>query len=150
MGDFFMTRNIDFLNDVYQNAEMGIVGIVDVLYKVKNEKLKKEMEREKKEFQKVIKKCEKLLKRFKSNPKKIGFMAKMSSEFYSEMKLTKDNSDDIILKMMIEGSYKSVGILTVKLMKYDTVEDEVRDLGDKLLQVINDNITQLKKFNKIC
>jgi len=150
MGDFFMTRNIDFLNDVYQNAEMGIVGIVDVLYKVKNEKLKKEMEREKKEFQKVIKKCEKLLKRFKSSPKKIGFMAKMSSEFYSEMKLTKDNSDDIILKMMIEGSYKSVGILTVKLMKYDTVEDEVRDLGDKLLQVINDNITQLKKFNKIC
>ena len=46
-------RNIDFINDIYQNAEMGIVGINDVLYKVKNDKLKKEMEKEKKDFQKV-------------------------------------------------------------------------------------------------
>lgn len=150
MGDFFMTRNINFLNDIYQNAEMGIVGIDDVLYKVKDDKLKKEIEREKKEFIKIIKKCEKLLTGYKCKPKKISFMTKMSSEMYSEMKLMKENADDIILKMMIEGSYKSVGILTAKLMEYDDVESEVKDLGQKLLKIINTNICELKKLDNIC
>jgi len=145
-----MTRNINFLNDVYQNAEMGIVGINDILYKVKNDKLKKEIEREKKEFQKIIKSCEKILKEYKCKAKKINFMAKMSSEFMSEMKLTKENSDDVILKMMIEGSYKSVGILTTKLMEYDDVESKVKVVGEKLLKIINDNLKQLKNFDKIC
>jgi len=145
-----MTRNINFLNDVYQNAKMGIVGINDILYKVKNDKLKKEIEREKKEFQKIIKSCEKILKEYKCKAKKINFMAKMSSEFMSEMKLTKENSDDVILKMMIEGSYKSVGILTTKLMEYDDVESKVKVVGEKLLKIINDNLKQLKNFDKIC
>ncbi|MBE6148081.1 MAG: hypothetical protein E7167_01015 [Firmicutes bacterium] len=145
-----MTKNINFLNDVYQNAEMGIVGIDDVLYKVKDDKLKREIEREKKEFQKITRKCTKLLSGYKCKPKKINFMTKMSSEFYSEMKLMKENADDIILKMMIEGSYKSVGILTTKLMEYDTIDTEVKAVGEKLLKLINDNISQLKKFDKIC
>lgn len=150
MGDFFMTRNIDALNDIYQNAEMGIVGINDVLYKIKNDKLKKELEKVKKDFGKILRRCEKLLKDYKCKPKKINFMAKMSSEFYSEMKLTKENSDDIIIKMMIEGSYKSVGILTTKLMEFDSVDMDVKSLAEKLLDLINDNISRLKKFDKIC
>lgn len=145
-----MIKNIDFLNDIYQNAEMGIIGIDDVLYKVKNEKLKNELQREKKVFQKITKKCTKLLNSYKCKPKKISFMTKMSSEFYSEMKLMKENVDDIILKMMIEGSFKSVGILTTKLMEYDTAEKEIKLLGDKLLKLINDNIECLKKLDKIC
>ena len=145
----FLTKNIDYTNDIYQNAEMGIIGIDDVLYKVKNDKLKKELEKEKKDFQKILKQCIKILKDYKCKPKKIGMMAKMSSEFYSEMKLVKENSDDIILKMMIEGSYKSIGILTTKIMKHDSADNEVKALGEKLLKQINNNVERLKKFDKI-
>lgn len=145
-----MTKNIDYLNDIYQNAEMGIIGIDDVLYKVKNDGLKKELEREKKEFLKITKKCTKLLNNYKCKPKKINMMTKMSSEIYSEMKLMKENADDVILKMMIEGSYKSVGILTAKIMVNDSVEEETKDLSEKLLKIINNNIKRLKKFDKIC
>lgn len=145
-----MTRNVDFVTDIYHNAEMGIIGINDVLYKIKNDKFRKEVEREKREYQKILKSCEKVLKDFKCKVKKIGFMTKMSSEFMSEMKLTKENSDDIILKMMIEGSYKSIGILTTKLMEYDGAEEKVKDIAKKLLDIIDNNIKQLKNFDKIC
>jgi len=146
----FLTKNIDFLNDIYQNAQMGIIGIDEVLYKVKDDKLKRELEREKKGFNKIITKCTKNLKEYKCKPKKISFMTKMSSEFYSEMKLKSENCDDIILKMMIEGSYKSVGILTTKLMTNDDLSQVSLDLADKLLEMINSNIEHLKKFDKIC
>ena len=62
----------------------------------------------------------------------------------------KENADDVILKMMIEGSYKSVGILTAKIMVNDSVEEETKDLSEKLLKIINNNIKRLKKFDKIC
>lgn len=145
-----MTRNIIFVNDIYQNAEMGIIGINDVLYKVRDGGLKKELEKEKKNYQKILKACEKILKEYKCKAKKINFMAKMSSEFVSEMKLNKENADDVILKMMIEGSYKSVGILTTKLMEYDDVDSKVKAIGEKLLKLINDNLKALKNFDKIC
>ena len=66
------------------------------------------------------------------------------------MKLNKENADDIILKMMIEGSYKSVGILTTKLMEYDDVDSKVKAIGEKLLKLKNDNLKALKNFDKIC
>ena len=146
MGDFFVTKNIDYLNDLYQNAEMGVVGIDDVLYKVKDKILKKELERERKEFNKIMKKIAKLLSSYKNKPKKINFMTKMSSEFYSEMKLRRENSDGVILKMMIEGSYKSVGIITTKMIENDMANKAVKTLGEKLLKVINDNIEKLKRI----
>lgn len=145
-----MEKNIEILNDIYQNAEMGIIGIDDVIYKIKDEKLKKEIIKEKKEYQKILKCCEKVFDKYKCKPKKITQMTKISSCFYSEMKLIKDNSDSLILKMMIEGSYKSVGILTTKIIINDEVDKTVRKVGEKLINLINDNISELKKFNKFC
>ena len=73
-----MEKNIELLNVLYQNAEMGIIGIEDVLYKVHHPKLLKELEIEKKEYQKIIKNVKKMLKSKHGQSKPINMFAKIS------------------------------------------------------------------------
>ena len=144
-----MEKNIELLNVLYQNAEMGIVGIEDVIYKVHNQKLYKELESEKKEYQKIIKYVKRMLKAENGQSKPINILAKISSSLYSDMKLMKSESDKLIIKMMIEGSYKSIGILTTKKLEYENVELDIKDFLDSFIKILNKNISNLIKIDKI-
>lgn len=150
MGDFFMQINVDALNDIYQNAQMGIVGIDDVLNKTKNPKLYKELLKEKKEYQKILKSVKKMISDEHGTVKEINLMAKIGSEIYSEMKLMKNENDKFIIKMMIEGSYKSIGILTTKRLSYEHASNDVKKIMDDFISKLNTNIDTLKKIDKIC
>ena len=149
MGDFLMNDNINFINVLYQNAEMGIIGINDITSHITNNKLRKEINREKKEYQNIVNACKKLMKKEKNECKSISIMAKMSSSMYSEMKLLKDDSDQIIIKMMIEGTYKSIGILTTKEMEYKNIANEVKKLNNKFILTLMDNVNNLKNIMKL-
>ena len=144
-----MEKNVELLNVLYQNAEMGIVGIEDVIYKVHNQKLCKELESEKKEYQKIIKYVKRMLKAENGQSKPINILAKISSSLYSDMKLMKSESDKLIIKMMIEGSYKSIGILTTKKLEYENAELDIKDFLDSFIKILNKNISNLIKIDKI-
>ena len=144
-----MEKNIELLNVLYQNAEMGIIGIEDVIYKTHHPKLLKELEIEKKEYQKIIKNVKKMLKHNHGQSKPINMLAKISSTIYSDMKLMKDESDKSIIKMMIEGSYKSIGILTTKKLEYENIEPDIKDFFDLFIKTLNKNINDLIKIDKI-
>ena len=143
-----MNENIDFINVLYQNAEMGIIGINDITSHITSSKLQKEINREKKEYQNIVNICKKLMKKEKDKCKSVGIMAKMSSSMYSEIKLLKDDSDEIIIKMMIEGTYKSIGILTTKEMEYKNISNELKKLNNKFILTLMDNVNNLKNIMK--
>ena len=144
-----MEKNIELLNVLYQNAEMGIIGIEDVLYKAHHPKLLKELEIEKKEYQKIIKYVKKMLKIEHGQSKPINMLAKISSSLYSDLKLMKNESDKLIIKMMIEGSYKSIGILTTKKLEYDNASRDIIELLDLFVKTLNRNVDNLMKLDKI-
>jgi hypothetical protein len=144
-----MKKNIDLLNVLYQNAEMGIVGIDDVIYKIKHPKLLKELQHEKKQYQKILKQVVKRLKKEHGKSKPINMFAKISSGLYSEMKLMKEDNDKLIIKMMIEGSYKSIGILTSKNLEYDQSAGDIQSLLKDFIKILSKNIELLKKIAQI-
>lgn len=149
MGDFFMEETIELLNTMYQNAEMGIIGIEDVIYKIRNSKLLKELENEKKEYHKILKTVKKLLKEVNGKQKPVNMWAKISSSIYSEMKLMNKENDQIIIKMMIEGTYKSIGILTTKEIEDANVSDDVKDVLDIFIKTLKNNIQSLKNIDAL-
>ena len=57
MGEFFMKEkqndNIIFLNLIYQNAEMGLIGIDTILKKITDEKLAKLVSEQYKEYEQI-------------------------------------------------------------------------------------------------
>lgn len=130
------------LSDIYQNAQMGIEGIDMVLYKIRSKKLYKIINKEKKEYQKIIKKAKCLAKENKEKITPVSSIAKLSSEIMSNFKLMKNDSDEEIVKMMIEGTYKSLGLLTGKLIIQNN--EKTRKLGQEFVNLLEDNIKELK------
>lgn len=134
-----MDENI--IKDIYENMEMGIIGIDEVLYKAQDKSLLKEMKGLKKEYQKILVCCKKYLEDHGEALPQISMMTKMSTEVMSQMKLLKDNSDPVILDMMIKGTNKSLDILSSKKIDYDS-------LNIMSLKIISNTFSLLTRSQK--
>ena len=138
--------DVEFLQFIYKNAEMGIIGINDVITAASNEKFEKLLNNQKEEYQNICKEAEDILKKYGKNTEENGMMAKMSSKMMSEMSLMKDDSDQTIAKMMMEGTNKGVIAVTEKINAYNNNDAEIVVLAGKLKATLEKNIDELKKY----
>lgn len=140
-----MKENEELLNYINKNSEMGIVGINDILFKVKSKKIYTIISKEKEEYEEICKKCQKLAKKFNFKLEKISSLAIMGSEMFSQMKLMKDDSEKNIVEMMINGSYKGLVVLKDRINQYKEADKEILMLANVLYDTINNNLEKLKK-----
>lgn len=143
----FLT-DIQIAKDIYQNAKMGIVGIDEVIFKVKNKRLLKEITNEKKEYDEICKACKYFLKRKKEEVVEPNMMAKMGSEFMTQMKLFKDDSDKIIIEMMLKGTDKSIDIISNKKEEAQNGCMKIKKIINDMLSILNESKINLEKINK--
>ncbi len=141
-----MSEEVEFLNYIYKNAEMGIIGIDDVITKSSNEKFTKLLKSQKEDYEEICKEAKDILKKYGKSNEEIGVMAKMSTKMMAEMSLMKEESDQIIAKMMMEGSNKGVIEITEKINAYNNIDAEIVVLANKLKSTLEKNIDELKKY----
>ena len=141
-----MSEEVEFLNYIYKNAEMGIIGIDDVITKSSNEKFTKLLKSQKEDYEEICKESKDILKKYGKSNEEIGVMAKMSTKMMAEMSLMKEESDQIIAKMMMEGSNKGVIEITEKINAYNNIDAEIVVLANKLKSTLEKNIDELKKY----
>lgn len=135
----------NFLNSIYKTSEMGIVGIDDVIEKTKTLELSNLLLEQRKDYEVILKKCNKLLKENEFTKKKLGNAAKVSSKIMANMKVTLDNSDSCIAKLMIEGTNKGIIKMTKFLNKLKR-DNNIKKLGEDLLNIMNTNLENLKAY----
>lgn len=135
----------NFLNSIYKTSEMGIVGIDDVIEKTKTLELSNLLLEQRKDYEVILKKCNKLLKENEFTKKKLGNAAKVSSKIMANMKVTLDNSDSCIAKLMIEGTNKGIIKMTKFLNKLKK-DNNIKKLGEDLLNIMNTNLENLKAY----
>ena len=144
-----MNENMELLNFVYENAEMGVHtlnNLSDILRK-KDNKIKGLIEDELKEYNNFLKESEKLLKKNKLEPKKINLMAKISSKMGIAMETMKDNSDPAIASMVIEGLTMGIVEMETKIESYKKIVDKkILKLSNKFLKFQEEEIEKLKTF----
>lgn len=138
--------NIDFLNTIYKTSEMGIVGINDIIDKVKKEKFRDFLNEQREEYNKVLKKAEKLFTSFGMEEKELNAFVKVNSKVVSEMKLMTNSSDETIAKMMMEGTNKGVIKLNKAKNENKDIDQEVLDLALELLSIMEHNLEELKIY----
>lgn len=144
-----MNENMELLNFVYENAEMGVHtlnNLSDIL-RNKDNKIKGLIEDELKEYNSFLKEAEKLLKKNKIEPKKTNLMAKISSKMGIAMETMKDNSDPAIASMVIEGLTMGIVEMETKIENYKKLVDKkVLKLSTKFLKFQEKEIEKLKTF----
>ncbi len=139
-------ENIEFLNYIYKNAEMGVIGIDDVITKVDDEKFIKLLKIQREEYKTCENEALNILKKYGQSNESVGTMAKVSSKVMAEMELLKDNSVNTVAKMMMEGTNKGIIEITEKINAYDSNDAEVVVLAGKLKATLEKNIDDLKKY----
>lgn len=144
-----MNENMELLNFVYENTEMGVHtlnNLSDIL-RNKDNKIKGLIEDELKEYNSFLKEAEKLLKKNKVEPKKTNLMAKISSKMGITMETMKDNSDPAIASMVIEGLTMGIVEMETKIENYKKLVDKkILKLSTKFLKFQEEEIEKLKTF----
>ena len=144
-----MNENMELLNFVYENAEMGVhtLNILSDTLSKRDNKIKGLIEDELKEYNNYLKESEKLLKKNKIEPKKTNLMAKLSSKMGITMETMKDNSDPAIASMVIEGLTMGIVEMQTKIENYKKLVDKkILKLSIKFLKFQEEEIEKLKIF----
>lgn len=144
-----MNENLELLQCIYQNADMGRKSLTDLLkgIKEKSNKIKTVISEEVKGYEKFYKESEKLLKKNKVTPKDKGVMADVMSKMGIYKEIRTDNSDSALAEMVIEGF--TMGNLEIGkvLTNYEKVCDKkVVKLAKDLIEFGDNEIKKLKRF----
>lgn len=141
-----MDENIEMLNYIYQNAEMGKVTIEQILKEVEDLEFRDVLKEQLKDYEYIIEKSDSLLSDEGKLPKGINSMPKIMSYFKIKLDMIKDDTSSHIAEMMMEGSNMGITEITKNLNKYENVDNEIKDLASRLLKIEQDNIEKLKPY----
>ena len=139
-------QNVEYLNCIYKNANMGIIGIDDIIEKVNSSEFEKVLNNEKNEYDAICREAINILKKYGKKEEDVSSLAKVSTKIMSEMKLLKETTDEVIAKMMIEGTNKGIIEVSEKINSYNNSDSEIVLLLNKLSELLKNNIEELKKY----
>ena len=149
MGDFYMKEqnntNIKFLNLIYQNAEMGLIGIDTVIGKVENEAIAKLIGEHRKEYEEFLEDARKILIKYGAKEEEVSKLKSLSSKAMANA-MTMGKTDKEIAKLMMEGNQKGVLEITAELNQYEGDDEEILDLAHKLLATEEHNREEFKQY----
>lgn len=144
-----MNENVELLEIIYENSNMGTSSTSDVLRAVKDKecKIKKLLEEINKGYEKFVKESMALLKKYKTEPQKIGAFSKMMASMGIKKEIMMDNSDAKIADMLIQGITMGNLEITKKIDNYEKVADQkVLNLAIKLKKFGEEMIEKLKPY----
>ncbi len=137
--------NIKFLNLIYQNAEMGLIGIDAVIKKVESDKIAKLIKEQRKEYVQFLDDAKKILLKYGAKEEEISKLKNLSSKAMANV-MTMGKSDKEIAKLMMEGNQKGVLEITAELNEYEGNDEEILDLAHKLLATEEHNREEFKEY----
>lgn len=149
VGDFYMkerqNKNIIFLNLIYQNAQMGLIGIDTVIKKVENNKIAKLIQEQRKEYEKFLEDAKSILIKYGAKEEEISKLKELSSKAMAEV-MTMNKGDKEIAKLMMEGNQKGVLEITAELNQYEGDDEEILNLAKRLLETEEHNREEFKQY----
>ncbi|MCX8074695.1 MAG: hypothetical protein N2749_03810 [Clostridia bacterium] len=141
-----MSRDVEFLNYIAQNAKMGIDTLTVILKDIEGRDFKKILLEQLEEYMKVYDKCSEILHDMNTEYKDFSVFQKASTYMATKLNIAKDDSHSHIAEMIIQGSTMGVTDITKKINEYSEVDEKVQLIANKLLKIEENNIEEMKKY----
>ena len=138
--------NTNLLIAVYQNLQTAMQSISNVIEKVKDSRLKKELKAEYKEYDSLMDKCEEMAKNADIELKNNNFFQKMRMWFSVNMATMLDKSNRKIASINIVGSTMGVIDLMGVVSDSKKAKKELLDFAKHVLEYEEGNIEKLKPY----
>ena len=141
-----MSADAEMLNFIYQNSQMGVETLNQLIPMIDNEAFKKRIEAQLKEYEQIHEEAKKLLNRHGYDEKGIGALEKIMAYLMIDMKTLMDKSSSHIAEMLIQGSNMGIIDAVKRINKYEKeAEKEVTALMKRLLKFEENNVERLKE-----
>ena len=141
-----MNQNAELLNFIYQNSQMGVDTINQLIDIVEDENFKKQLRSQLNEYKEIHSAAKKALNENGYDEKGIGTLEKIRTYLMINMQTVTDKTSSHISEMLLIGS--NIGVINAvkNLKKYKNSESDVYKLMERLLKFEENNIQQLKEF----
>ena len=138
--------NIELLNAIYKNVDMGTHAIDSIIDKVSDQKLQKLILKQNKIYETILADCEKLATHMAEELNGINPFAKMSSSASINMKTLINNEASHIAEMMIQGTTMGITDVIKAMGEYPTAHDEIKNVAIRLQHSEEEFVDSLKTF----
>jgi hypothetical protein len=141
-----MDGNKEMLNYIYQNSQMG-VNTIEQLVKISEDgKFIDYLDSQLKEYKEINHKVMEIIDEMGFEEKGIGTLGEISTYMMINMKTLMDKSTSHIAEMMINGSTMGIIQATKALKNHHDTDKNIAALMEKLIETEENNFQQLKKF----
>ena len=141
-----MSADAEMLNFIYQNSQIGVETLNQLIPMIDNEAFKKRIEAQLKEYEQIHEEAKKLLNRHGYDEKGIGALEKIMAYLMIDMKTLMDKSSSHIAEMLIQGSNMGIIDAVKRINQYEKeAEKEVTALMKRLLKFEENNVERLKE-----
>lgn len=141
-----MDEEIEFLNYIYQNAQMGRESIGHILKKQNLGEIKECLLEQRDDYTKICRSAKAMIERRKKKAKDISVISQIMSYMSVKSNLNADSTDSHIAEMLIKGSGIGIKEISKKIADYKKVSKPVTNVANRLLYLEERNIENLKKF----
>jgi len=143
-----MNGNIELLNFIYQNAEMGKDTIKHLMDISDDEEFKVLLKAQYDQYKQFFDSAERIINEQHKDAKSIDPLSRTSAYMMINFKTLRDKSSSHIAEMLIQGSTMGIVDLTKKIDEYSEANDNVLELATNLLKFEENGVEELKKFLK--
>lgn len=141
-----MDGNTELLNFVYQNSQMGVITIKQLLEIAEDADFRKQIQSQMEEYQKINSKAKEMLEENGCDEKGLGALEKVRTYLMIDVQTLMDKSTSHLAEMMLIGSTMGIVNSTRNLRKYKDAKKEILNLMDDLLKFEDGNFKQLRAF----
>lgn len=139
-------KDLELLQWIYKNAEMGCTMIPQVMELTQNQKLNKVLRDQLKEYDAIAQESAKLVMNEGKWPKDPSPFSVAMGDMMLRMRNRGADPVSKLSAMMIKGSTNGTIQMTRRLREYPEATQSLQSLGERLLKTEERNIQQLKQF----
>ena len=141
-----MDENIQLLDFISQNSQMGIVSINELLTIVEDNKFREQLNSQLEEYKKINCIAQKHLSSRGYDEKQLSSFSKIRTYIMIDMQTIKDKSNSHIAEMMMIGSNMGIIKAIRDTHRCKNADKEILELMNNLCKTEENNIEHLKNF----
>ena len=141
-----MNQDVELLNYILENAQMGKDSIQELLKRVEDPQFRSLLQNQMEGYQTIYDRTSDKIDRMGGEKKQISPMTKTMSEMMIKMKTLTDHSPSHVSEMMLQGSNMGIIDMTKRMNHYQSADSEIVGLANHLQEFEQNNVESLKKF----
>ena len=144
MGVFMDDQEL--LSYIYQNADMGVGGVLQVLEKAEGESFRTALQNQLGCYDRIRSEAVQLLRKRGGGPHAPALFKEAMARVTAAAKTLRDSSPPAVAGMMIRGNAMGLHKMAQRHSEYEGQDSEVKKLAGELIAAQQQGIEQMKGF----